>query len=313
MSEALIECVPSFSEGRDLAVVHAIVLAMRLPGVLLLEYSLDPARNRSVVTIAGSPDAVCEAAVRAAGVAADRIDLTRPDPGRPSGAHPRIGAAIGAADVVPFIPLEGVKLAQCAMLAREAANALWDRYSIPSYLYGAAASRPDRALLEDVRRGQFEGLREAVLRDPGRRPDVGGPGLHPTAGASAVGARPVLIEYRIALDSGDLSLARSVARSVRVESNGLNGASGVLVHGGAEVALSIADYRRTSLGAVHAAVAAAARRHKTRIARGELVGLIPQAAYEAGSAWAAELRGFDPAQNTLEGRLENPLPWPATL
>ena len=322
MSEAQIECVPNFAEARDRMVVHAILCAMRLPGVLLLDYVLDAAHNRSVITIAGPPTAVCEAAVRAAGVASERIDLTRSGPARTDVArrapaqemqqmHPRIGAA----DVLPFVPLSGSDLAQCAMLAREAAAALWDRHSVPSYLYGAAAVRPDRVLLDDVRRGQFEGLREAVLRDAGRRPDVGGPGLHPTAGAAAVGARPVLIEYRIALDSGDLGIARAVARAVRAESSGLSGvrAAGLLVSGAAEVALSIADFRRTSLASVHAAVSAAARKHKTRTVCGEIVGLLPQAACEAGSAWAAELKDFEPAARSLESRLANPLPWPAAL
>ena len=316
MSEAVIECVPNFAEGRDLPVVHAILGAMRLPGVLLLDYTLDAVHNRSVVTIAGPPTAVCEAAVRAAGVAAERIDLTLNDLTRGEGArrspapeaHPRIGAA----DVIPFVPLQGMDLAQCAMLAREAAAALWNRYSLPCYLYGAAAARPDRVLLEDVRRGQFEGLREAVLRDAGRRPDVGGPGLHPSAGAAAVGARGVLIEYRIALDTSDLGIARSVARAVRAALGGVS-ASGRLLDGVAEVALGIADFRRSSVGAVHDAVNAAARLHKTRTVRGELAGLIPQAAYEAGSAWAAELPQFHPATGTIEGRLANPLPWPAAL
>ena len=321
MSETVIECVPNFAEGRDLPVIHAILAAMRLPGVLLLDYALDAAHNRSIVTIAGPPTAVCEAAIRAAGVAAERVDLTRNDltrndlarseQGRRNPApeaHPRIGAA----DVIPFVPLQGMDLAQCAMLAREAAAALWNRYSLPCYLYGAAAVRPDRVLLEDVRRGQFEGLREAVLRDAGRRPDVGGPGLHPSAGATAVGARSVLIEYRISLDTGDLGIARSVARAVRAALGGVS-ASGRLLDGVAQVALGIADFRRSSLGAVHDVVCAAARLHKARTVRGDLAGLIPQAAYEAGSAWAAELPQFHPATATIEGRLANPLPWPAAL
>ena len=301
-----VECVPNFAEGRDRAAVHAVLSAMQLPGVLLLDYAIDPDRNRTVVTIAGSPDAVSEAVIRSAGVAAERIDLTRQ-----VGAHPRIGAM----DVLPFVPIAGLGLMQCAVLAREAAAALWERHRIPSYLYEAAASRPDRVLLEDVRRGQFEGLRDAVLRDASRRPDVGGPGLHPSAGAVAVGARRMLIEYNVQLATGDIGAARAIARAVRAESSGLDGvrALALLVEARAQVALGIADYRQTGMGAVHAAVAQAARRLKVQVLAGTLVGLIPEAAYESGSAWVEDLAGFDAEQRILERRLAHPLAWPATL
>src|ERR1700710_2223455 len=156
MSKAIIECVPNFSEGVDTERVLAIVRAMQVPGVSLLDWSQDADHNRSVVTIAGTPVAVVEAAVLAAGKAAELINLTRQ-----SGVHPRIGAA----DVIPFVPISGISLEQCAILARQAGNQIWSRYGVPVYFYEAAAARPDRALLEDVRRGQFEGLREAVKRE----------------------------------------------------------------------------------------------------------------------------------------------------
>src|ERR1700748_819900 len=175
MSEAVIECVPNFSEGCDPHKVRSIVNAMRVDGVSLLDWSLDGDHNRSVVTIAGPPAAVVEAAGRAAGRAAELIDLTVQ-----RGVHPRIGAT----DVIPFVPVSGISLAQCAILARQARLEIWSRYNIPIYFYEAAASRPDRALLEQVRQGQFEGLRELVVRDAGRRPALGGPTLHPTADAS---------------------------------------------------------------------------------------------------------------------------------
>ncbi len=189
-SEGIVECVPNFSEGADREKVKEIVRAMRVDGVHLLDYSLDADHNRSVVTIAGSPEAVVEAAVRGAGKAAELIDLTKQ-----SGAHPRIGAA----DVIPFVPVSGVSLVQCAMLARQAGLAIWRRFGVPIYFYEAAASRPDRVNLEDVRRGQFEGLRRDSPKDTRRQPDVGGPELHATAGASAVGARKFLIAYNIYL------------------------------------------------------------------------------------------------------------------
>src|SRR5271163_2927423 len=198
--EAIIECVPNFSEGTDVAKVRQIVASMQVEGVSLLDWSLDTAHNRSVVTVAGSPDAVVEAAVRSVGKAAHLIDLTRQ-----SGVHPRIGAA----DVVPFVPVSGISLAECAMLARQAGLQIWRRYGVPVYFYGAAAARPDRVQLEDVRRGQFEGLRDAALRDAARRPDVGGPELHATAGASAIGARSFLIAYNIHLKQPDITAARA--------------------------------------------------------------------------------------------------------
>jgi glutamate formiminotransferase len=303
LSDALVECVPNFSEGRSPQVVRAILDAMHLPGVVLLDYSMDRDHHRSVITIAGSPAAVCEAAVRGAGVAAERIDLTRQ-----KGAHPRIGAA----DVIPFVPIRGIELVQCAVLAREAASELWDRYRVPSYLYEAAASRPDRMLLEDVRRGQFEGLREQVLRDPSRRPDVGGPGLHPTAGASAVGARRLLIAYNIFLDTADVSIARAIAREVRAASGGLAGvkALGLLVEGVAQVSLNITDFRQAGVATVYSAVSAAAARLGAKPAWGELIGMIPEAAFEPESDWVAQLRGFEPDRHILERRLKQPADWP---
>src|ERR1017187_7599870 len=178
--DAVIECVPNFSEGTDAAKVAQIIAAMQMDEVRLLDWSMDAAHNRSVVTIAGLPVAVVESAVRGVGRASQLIDLTRQ-----SGVHPRIGAA----DVVPFVPVSGVSLAECAMLARQAGLEIWRRFGVPVYFYEAAAMRPDRVNLEDVRRGQFEGLRETAHKDAARRPDIGGPEIHPTAGASAAGAR----------------------------------------------------------------------------------------------------------------------------
>jgi glutamate formiminotransferase len=206
-TDAIIECVPNFSEGSDGEKVREIIGAMKVDGVQLLDWSMDAAHNRSVVTIAGAPDAVVEAAVRAVGKAAQLIDLTRQ-----SGVHPRIGAA----DVVPFVPVSGISLAECAMLARQAGLQIWRRYGVPVYFYGAAAARPDRVQLEDVRRGQFEGLREASLRDAARRPDVGGPELHPVAGASAVGARSFLIAYNLYIQQPSESASYQASERWRV-------------------------------------------------------------------------------------------------
>jgi len=299
----IIECVPNFSEGMDAAKVEKIVRAMRVDGVHLLDYSRDADHNRSVVTIAGEPEAVVEAAVRGAGMAAQLIDLTRQ-----TGVHPRIGAA----DVIPFVPVSGVSLVQCVMLARQAGMAIWRRFGVPVYFYEAAAARPDRVNLEDVRRGQFEGLLRDAVKDTTRRPDVGGPELHQTAGASAVGARKFLIAYNIYLQEGDVSLARAIAKEIRASSGGLLGvkAMGVLANGRAQVSMNITDFHRTPMTRVHATVAEMAERHGAAIAEGEVIGLIPEEAYEPNAEWVRQTLDFDPERKVLERRLRQPLDWP---
>ncbi|HTV07200.1 MAG TPA: glutamate formimidoyltransferase [Acidobacteriaceae bacterium] len=303
MSDPLIECVPNFSEGRDPAVVEGIVGSMAVDGVSLLDYSLDADHNRSVVTIAGAPAAVMEAAVRGAGKAAELIDLTKQQ-----GVHPRIGAA----DVVPFVPVRDISLEQCVLLARQAGAEIWNRYGVPVYFYEAAASRPDRVLLEDVRRGQFEGLRDAVKREAARRPDVGDPELHPTAGASAVGARRFLIAWNLYLNTGDVATARSIAREIRASSGGLTGvkAMGVMAHGEAQISMNITDYQKTPVSQVYAAVEGKAARFGVKVSRGELIGLIPEEAAERESDWLRHFYEFDPEVKILERRLKRPMRWP---
>lgn len=303
MSDPLIECVPNFSEGRETEVVEAIVAAMAVDGVSLLDYSLDPDHHRSVVTIAGTPAAVMEAAVRAVGKAVERIDLTQQ-----RGVHPRIGAA----DVIPFVPVRDVSLEQCVLLARQAGAEIWNRYGVPVYFYEAASARPDRLLLEDVRRGQFEGLRETVKRDVTRRPDVGGPELHPTAGACAVGARRFLIAWNLYLNTGDVATARSIAREIRASGGGLTGvkAMGVMAHGEAQISMNITDYQKTPVSQVYAAVEEKAARFGVQVARGELIGLIPADAAERESDWLRHFHEFDPEEKILERRLKRPMQWP---
>jgi glutamate formiminotransferase len=300
------ECVPNFSEGSDRKKVLAIVNAMRVEGVSLLDWSMDGDHNRSVVTIAGPPAAVVEAAVRAAGRAAQLIDLTAQ-----RGVHPRIGAT----DVIPFVPISGISLAQCAILARQAGMEIWNRHNIPVYFYEAAASRPDRALLEQVRHGQFEGLRELVLRDAARRPDLGGPELHPTAGASAVGARKFLIAYNLYLDRPDVTTARAIAKALRASNGGLDGvkAMGVLVQGRAQVSLNITDFRLTPVGHAFAAVSRLALHHGTKVVDAELIGLLPEQAFERDSEWVRLIKQFEPKERILERRLQEPLDWPVEI
>ena len=225
--------------------------------------------------------------------------------------HPRIGAA----DVIPFVPVSGISIAEAAVLARQAGLQIWRRFGVPVYFYGAAAARPDRVQLEDVRRGQFEGLREAALKDSARRPDVGGPELHATAGASAVGARSFLIAYNLYLEPGaEISHARAIAREVRASSGGLQGvkALGVMVNGRAQVTMNITDFTLTPVPALHATVARLAHKHGTALANGELIGLIPEAAFYPHADWIREIPDFDPDQKILERKLQHPLEWPET-
>ncbi len=303
---AVVECVPNFSEGMDERKVVSIIAAMRVEGVHLLDWSRDPDHNRSVVTVAGPPLAVVESALRGVGRAAELIDLSAQH-----GVHPRIGAA----DVVPFVPVSGISLEQCVLLARQAGMEIWKRHGVPVYFYEAAAARPDRALLEDVRRGQFEGLRDAVQRDAARRPDVGGPHLHPTAGASAVGARRFLIAYNVFLDTADVAAARAIAREIRASGGGLTGvkAMGVVARGQAQISMNVTDFRATPVAQVYAAVKQQASRHRVKVLRGELIGLVPEAAFEQETEWVRQLDGFDPEEKILERRLAHPLTWPGTF
>ena len=303
MKDGLVECVPNFSEGRDARRVEAIIAAMRMDGVRLLDWSMDADHNRSVVTIAGEPSAVLESALLGVGKAVDLIDLTSQE-----GQHPRIGAA----DVIPFVPVSGIKLEQCVMLARQAGLEIWRRFGVPVYFYEAAASRPDRANLDDVRRGQFEGLREAVRKEAARRPDLGGPGLHPTAGAAIVGARRFLVTYNLYFDSTDVGMVRAIAREVRATFGGAHGvkAMGVLAHNRAQLSMNITDFKTTPLSQVYSAVSRLALRHKTAPVEGEVMGLIPEAACERESEWMRQLVGFDDETKVLERRLDAPLAWP---
>jgi glutamate formiminotransferase len=304
-SEPILECVPNFSEGVHPEIVRQIVAAMRVEGVHLLDYSLDPDHNRSVVTIAGTPAAVVEAAVLGAGRAAHLIDLTTQ-----TGVHPRVGAA----DVIPFVPVSGISIAEAALLARQAGMQIWRRFGVPVYFYGAAAARPDRVQLEDVRRGQFEGLREAVLKDATRRPDVGGPELHASAGASVVGARNFLIAYNVYLaPKAEITHARAIARDIRASSGGMQGikAMGVLVNGRAQVTMNVTDFRLTPMPQVHATLCRLSEEHGTHVAEGELIGLVPEAACDEGAVWTQQIPDFDPDRKILERRLRRPLDWPA--
>src|SRR5487761_1365955 len=249
--ESMIECVPNFSEGTNVAAVREIVHAMQVDGVSLLDYSLDPDHNRSVVTLAGAPGPVMESVLRGVGKSTELINMTAQH-----GVHPRIGAA----DVVPLVPIRNISLPDCAALAHQLGQEIWKRHHVPVYFYEAAALRPDRRLLEDVRNGQFEGLRKKVQQDAASRPDVGGPSLHPSAGAIAVGARQLLIACNVYLNTGNVGVARNVAREIRASNGGLAGlkAMGVLVRGRAQVSMNITDFRATPISKVFQTIKATA-------------------------------------------------------
>jgi glutamate formiminotransferase len=294
----LIECVPNFSEGRDLSKVDAIVAAMSgVAGAWILDRTSDADHNRSVVTLAGEPEAVAEAAIRGAGAAAQLIDLTHQQ-----GVHPRIGAT----DVIPFVPLERASLQECAALARRTGHEIWNRWRIPVYFYEAAAARPDRINLENIRKGQFEGLREDALSNPGRAPDVGGPDLHPTAGATAVGARKILIAYNIYLNTPDVSVAREIARAIRASSGGLPcvKAMGVEMEsrGAVQVSINLTDYETTPMYRVFESVKGEAERRGCRVVSSEIIGLVPRKALEVPPECDLKLENFSP-DHILESRL----------
>jgi glutamate formiminotransferase len=294
----LIECVPNFSEGRDVSRIAALVREVdRVAGARVLDCHSDPDHNRSVVTFVGEPEAVEEAALAVVGKAAELIDLNQH-----RGEHPRIGAT----DVLPFVPLEGVSMEECVVVARRVGGEIWRRHGIPVYFYESAARRPERAKLENIRRGQFEGLREEVLRDPDRAPDVGEPRLHPTAGAIAVGARKLLIAYNITLSTTDVSVAEQIARAVRESSGGLPAvkAIGVAVRsrGLTQVSMNLTDFEVTSLQQVFDAVRREAERRVSTIEGSEIVGLAPERALDVTADYFFQLDSFSRGQ-ILEERI----------
>ena len=282
-----------------MARVDAIVAAMReVPGVFLLDRESDADHNRSVITLAGEPEAVAEAALRGVGKAAELIDLTKH-----AGAHPRMGAT----DVVPFIPIEGMTIEDCVALAKKVGREIWERYRVPVYFYEAAAQRPERTNLENIRKGQFEGLREEVLRNPDRAPDIGEPRLHATAGATVVGARKFLIAYNINLNTPDIEIAKRIGKIIRFSNGGLRyvKAMGVDLKARhlAQVSINMTDFEQTPLHRVFEMVKREAERYGVSIVGSEIVGLIPKRAIELTADFYLQLENFSPAQ-VLENRLE---------
>lgn len=297
----LVECVPNFSEGRRREVVEEIMQAIAsVPGVTLLDSEMDADHNRSVLTFAGEPEPVMEAAFRAVKRGSELIDLTQH-----RGEHPRMGAA----DVVPFVPVEGLSLEDCAELARQTGKRIGEELGIPVFLYEAAASRPDRVILADVRRGEFEGLRERIGKDPARKPDFGPELIHPTAGATAVGARRFLVAFNANLNTPDLRVAKAIAASIREQSGGLKNvrALGFSIEGGrrAQVSMNLVNTEATPIHRVLALVREEAARHGAAISGCELVGLVPEYAMLDAAEHYLQLESFRRDQ-VLELRLKTP-------
>ncbi len=293
----LVECVPNFSEGRRPEVVQAIVAAMESGGgaeVRVLNVSSDRDHNRTVVTLVGAPAGVENAAFAGVAQAAELIDLNTH-----RGAHPRLGAT----DVVPFVPLRGVSLAECVALARRLGERVGRELNIPVYLYEAAATRPERENLENIRRGEYEKLKDEIATRPAREPDFGPKQVGP-AGATVIGARPFLIAYNIYLNSGDVEIARKIAKAVRHSSGGLRyvKALGLLVEGQAQVSMNLTDFTRTPVARVQEFVRREAARYGVSLTRSELVGMIPQAALVDAAQWYLGLDNLE-AEQILENRL----------
>jgi glutamate formiminotransferase/formiminotetrahydrofolate cyclodeaminase len=291
----LVECVPNFSEGRDKAKVDAIVDALKMPGVYLLDREMDADHNRCVITIVGEREAIQEAAIRGVGKAAELIDLNTH-----TGAHPRMGAT----DVVPFIPIDGVTIEDCVAMANHVGEEIWKRYQIPVYLYESAARMPERQGLENIRRGQFEGIRAEIATNPARRPDIGDPRVHPTAGATVVGARKFLIAYNVFLNTPEVEVAKKIAKAVRFSGGGmryLKGA-GFLVRGLAQVSMNLTDFEQTPIHRVFEMVKREAARYGVMPVSSEIVGLIPKKALEDAAEWFLQAENFD-SSLILENRL----------
>ena len=295
MASTLVECVPNFSEGRDAKKVDSIVEAMKGPGVYLLDKEMDGDHNRCVITLVGEREAIQEAAIRGVGRAAELIDLNVHQ-----GAHPRMGAA----DVVPFIPIDGVTLADCVAMARHVGAEIWKRFGVPVYLYEAAATRPERANLESIRKGQFEGIRDEIGTNAARMPDFGEAALHRTAGATVVGARKALIAYNVFLNTADVDIAKKIAKAVRFSSGGLRfvKGAGFLVRGMAQVSMNLTDFEQTPVHRVFELVKREAARYGVAAVSSEIVGLIPKAALEQAAEWFLQVENFD-SSLILENRL----------
>ncbi|HJQ25440.1 MAG TPA: glutamate formimidoyltransferase [Blastocatellia bacterium] len=295
----IVECIPNFSEGRNSQVIDEVVAAIQsVAGAVLLDRESDADHNRSVVTFVAPPEAVVDAALAGARRAAELIDLNRH-----TGEHPRMGAT----DVIPFVPISGVTMEDCVALARSCGERMWRELQIPVYLYEKAATRTERENLANLRKGQFEGIRDEIATKPARQPDYGEARLHPTAGITAVGARPPLIAYNINLGTADVEVANKIARAVRHLSGGLRYVKALGFElkdcGQTQVSMNMVNYEGTPLFRAFEMVKREAERYGVPVVGSEIVGLVPQAALNDCSDFYLQLENFS-AEQILENRLQ---------
>ena len=296
----LVECVPNFSEGRKPETVQRIADAIAaVETACVLDTHIDPDHNRSVITFVASPENVVEAAVRAVKQASELIDMNTH-----RGEHPRLGAT----DVLPFVPVQAVTLADCIRLARHAGKRIAHELFIPVYYYEKAARRADRVNLEDVRRGAFELLREQITTNPDRKPDEGAPFIHYTAGAIAVGARPFLIAFNVVLRSDDITIARQIAKTIRARNGGLPFVKALgfrlSTRSCVQVSMNLVDYEVTGMDAAYDAIKREAERLGIEIDSTEIVGLVPRAALNREAEYFGKLDNFSEAK-ILENQIAN--------
>lgn len=294
----IVECIPNFSEGRNPSIIHALTTTVEsIPGVWLLDRTSDPDHHRSVLTFAGDPDAVLEAAFQAIRIAAELIDLRNH-----TGVHPRVGAT----DVVPFVPIQNSTMEDCVQMARQLGERVGAELQIPVFLYEQAAGQPDRTKLETIRQGGLSGLAARMATGLNWQPNFGPPRLHDSAGATVIGARHPLIAFNVNLNTSDLTIAKTIARTIRHSNGGLPCVKAIGValasRKRAQVSMNLTDYRVTSMAAAFRAVQTEAANAGVEIVESELIGLVPQAALDQAAASLLQIRGFDSTQ-ILETRL----------
>lgn len=295
--EKIMECIPNFSEGRDLEKIEKIVSCFRAKeNVKLLDYSSDKDHNRSVVTVVGEPEALRDAVIEAIGRAVELIDMTKHE-----GQHPRMGCV----DVVPFVPIRNCTMDDADRIAKEVAQQASEKFGQPFFLYEYSASAPHRENLANIRKGQFEGMAEK-MKDPMWKPDYGPETIHPTGGVTAIGARPALVAYNINLDTSDLEIANKIARNVRHINGGFRfvKAMGVMLEDRniAQVSMNLTDFTRTSIYRVFETVKMEARRWGVNVVGSEVIGLVPMAALIDCAEYYLQIEDFKPEQ-VLESRL----------
>ncbi len=291
MAKQLIECVPNFSEGRRQDVIEAIVKPFKeQKGCYLFDYRADEDHNRLVVSLAGEPQAICDAVMAASKVAVDNIDLNTHQ-----GAHPRMGAI----DVIPFTPISGISMEECVELSRNFGKRFHEELNVPVYYYEEAAIRPDRTRLEVIRKGQYEGLKEEISK-PERHPDLGEPKLHPTAGATVIGARKFLVAFNVNLNTTDVEIAKTIGKRVRASGGGFTAVKGIGLaledKGMVQVSMNIVDYDKTAVYRALEFVRMEAARWGVTVNGTEVYGMIPVAAMLDSAAYYMQIDDFDPNQ-----------------